>query len=67
MGDETQKQLAYYVNKASDLAESVRRDLQKNKGVLSSTTIVALNDFIIAANVIKSLTDELDQDTIKLN
>lgn len=67
MKTEAEQQLEYYVNKASDLAECVRHDLQKNQGQISQKSIVALNDFIIAANVIKSLTDNLETDSIKLN
>lgn len=50
----TERALAMYVNKASDLAESVKKDIQK-KGYISTKTVLALNAFIIAANNIKDL------------
>lgn len=57
--DATQRALAIYVNRASDLAEAVRLDIQK-KGYISTKTILALNAFIVAANNIKDLTEQLD-------
>lgn len=65
--DSTQRALLAYVEKASELAEAVRKDIQANNGAISNKTVLALNEFIIAANMIKDLTDVLEQDTIKLN
>lgn len=64
--DETQRALAIYVNRAADLADSIKRDIQK-KGYISDKTVIALNDFIIAANVIADLTTALNQINITLN
>jgi hypothetical protein len=63
----TQKLLADYVNKATDLAESVRRNIQHNNAIIDNKTVIALNEFIIAANGIKDLTDELEKVNTKLN
>lgn len=59
--------LALYVDKASDLAENVRYDIQHNDGKISKNTVLALNAFIIAANQIKDLTDNLERTSNKLN
>lgn len=64
--DQTDRALALYVNRASDLAEAVKKDIQK-KGYISNKTVLALNAFIIAANNIKDLTDELDKINMELN
>lgn len=64
--DETQRALAIYVNRAADLAEAVKKDIQK-KGYISDKTVVILNDFIIAANNIADLTTALNQINITLN
>lgn len=65
--DSAQLALALYVDKASDLAEAIRHDVQHNNGAISNKTILALNAFVIAANQIKDLTDTLEQSTTKLN
>lgn len=62
----TQRALAMYVNRAADLAESLKKDIQK-RGYISDKTILALNAFIVAANNIKDLTDELDKINQELN
>lgn len=67
MSKTTIKSLAAYVDKATDLAEAVRNAVQHNSGVIDNKTVLALNDFIIAANNIKDLTDTLENDSIKLN
>lgn len=65
--DQTELALTLYVNKASDLAECLRHDIQHNDSKVSTKTILALNTFIIAANQIKDLTDIIDKNSIKLN
>jgi len=62
----TQKLLADYVNAASDLAEAVRKNIQHD-GKVNIKTVEALNTFIIAANNVKDLTDELEKVNTKLN
>lgn len=64
--DETQRALALYVNRASDLAESVKKDIMK-KGYISDKTVNALNSFIIAANNIADLAEALDELISDLN
>lgn len=58
--DETERALALYVNRASDLAEAVKKDIQK-KGYISQKTVNALNAFIIAANNIADMTEALNE------
>jgi hypothetical protein len=64
--DETLPLLIDYVNKAADLAESVKSDLKKNNKI-SNKTILALNDFIMAAHNIEGLTIQLDKYNMKYN
>lgn len=65
--EDKQLQLALYVNKASELAEAVRYNIQHNNSVITPETIVILNAFIIAANQIKDLTDVVQNGQIQLN
>ena len=55
----TRKALIAYVETASNLAESVKRNVQKD-GRIDKKTILALNQFIIAANEIEHLKEELN-------
>ena len=64
--DKTQRALAMYVNRASDLAESVKNDIIK-KGYISDKTVNALNAFIIAANNIADLEEALNDLISDLN
>lgn len=57
----TKKNLAKYVNAATDLAESVKRNLTKD-GCIDDKTVLALNEFVIATNEIIDFTDELNKD-----
>lgn len=65
--EDKQLQLALYVNKASELAEAVRYNIQHNNSVITPETVVILNAFIIAANQIKDLTDVVQNGQIQLN
>lgn len=56
----TQKALAEYVNAASDLAESVKRNIIHEK-VIDDETVLKLNRFIIAANAIDDMIEELNK------
>jgi len=60
MTDTNMKLLATYVDTAANLAEAVKRDLQKT-GKISQKTILALNAFIVAANDVESLLEPLNQ------
>lgn len=62
----TKQALIKYVDTASILADSVKRNIQHD-GKIDNKTVLALNEFIIAANDISSLTDELNKDKMKLN
>ena len=62
----TKQALMEYANTAADLAESVKRNIIKDR-VIDDKTIIALNMFIIASNAVKDLIDELNRDSIKFN
>lgn len=47
--DEVFVKLDNYVKSANELAESVRRDLMNNEGILSEETLTALTDYGVAA------------------
>jgi len=64
--NKTQRALALYTNKATDLAESLKKDIQKGS-TISQKTVLALNAFIIAANNVKDLTDEIEKIDTSLN
>jgi len=57
----TKRALQKYVNTASDLAESVKRNIQ-HEGVIDNKTVLCLNAFIIAANELAYFTNELDNE-----
>lgn len=50
-----------YANTAATLAESLSKDIQKNRKV-SDNTIIALNDFVQAAMEVTSMVDFLNTD-----
>lgn len=50
--------LARYVNAATDLAESVKRNLQHG-GSIDNETVLKLNEFRIAANAIDTMLEEV--------
>lgn len=56
--DKTEKLLAEYVNRAADLAELLRSDIQHNDSKISNKTILALNAFIIASNAFEEFNDD---------
>lgn len=58
--------LTDYINAATDLAENVKRNIKK-KNVIDNETVLALNNFIIAANSIAFLEDKLTASKMKLN
>lgn len=58
--------LMEYINAASDLAENVKRNIQKNNKI-DSKTVLALNNFTIAANSVAFLEDKLNASKMKLN
>jgi hypothetical protein len=62
MGEVDKKDLIKYVQWASNLAESIRRDIQSHTGKVSQKTVLALNEFTIAANAMKDVTDQLESE-----
>ncbi len=65
--DKQNKQLLIkYVDTAANLAENVKRNIVKN-GLIDDKTVLALNEFIVAENAIKDLTDALNEGNQKLN
>lgn len=61
---EQRRALARYVNAATDLAESIKKDIQKG-GKIDSKTVIRLNEFSIAANEVAYLIQELNKRTVK--
>ena len=66
MSDNNIKLLSAYVDTAANLAEAIKRDLQKT-GKISQKTILALNAFIVAANDVESLFEPLNQISKNIN
>ncbi len=68
--DIAKKMFQNYVDKAADLAESVKRNIV-HEGVIDDETVVKLNNFIIASNEIADMpldfTDGENEDNITLN
>lgn len=64
--DKTKAALVKYVNTASDLAEQIKDDIVHNR-IVSDNTILKLNQFIIAANAIQDLYEELSKDPLEEN
>lgn len=62
----TKQLLANYANKAADLAEAIKRDLQKG-GVITKKTELALKDFVIAANMVDDMINAVKEGTVALN
>ena len=50
--------LSRYVNAASDLAESIKRNIQHG-GQVDDETVLKLNEFTIAANAIDTMLEEV--------
>lgn len=59
-GKITKEAFVKYVDTGHDLAENVKRNIQKD-GCIDNKTVIALNEFIIASNNIQDLTDELHE------
>lgn len=62
----TRKALIAYVNAATNLAESIVRNIRKD-GIIDDKTVTILNEFAIASNNVSDLTDELKNANIKRN
>lgn len=59
--DKTQLAFQKYVDAATDLAESVKRNIIKD-GYVDDKTVNLLNNFFIATNEMANLQDELNDD-----
>ena len=59
-----QRAMAKYVNAATDLAESVKRNIQHG-GVIDDETVLKLNEFRIAANAVADIIDIVQKRVIK--
>lgn len=64
--DRTDQALKNYVNTATELAESVKRNVVHD-GIVDDETINKLNAFMIACNEVSFLIDELNKETNQLN
>lgn len=62
----TEQALIDYFNTGADLAEHVKRCVKKNQRI-DNKTIIALNNFIIAAHNIADLQYELERRNMRLN
>ncbi len=58
----TKEAFAKYVDAGHELAERVKKNIQKDR-IISDETVLALNEFIIASNAVKDLTDKLNDDS----
>jgi len=56
--DKAKKLFQNYVNAATDLAESVKRNIIED-GIIDDTTVNHLNDLMIATNALAKLNDEM--------
>jgi hypothetical protein len=62
--------LLEYIESASDLAESVKRNImkaKKNVAVIDDETVLKLNRFMKASNGIVDLPEQLNNSVAKLN
>lgn len=59
--DKSKKAIQKYVDTATELAESVKRNIV-HEGIIDDETILKLNKFIIAANEIADMLSELTLD-----
>jgi hypothetical protein len=59
--DKAQQAFQDYVDTASDLAESVKRNIV-HEGVIDDETVLKLNAFIIASNAMADLPMNLSED-----
>ena len=62
----TRQKLLRYVDMANKLAEQVKKNIQKD-GCIDDKTVLALNEFIIAANEIEDGTNVLRKQNEQLN
>lgn len=56
----TKQAFIKYVDAGHELAEVLKKHIQKD-GIITNEVVLALNEFIIASNEIKDLTDELSE------
>lgn len=59
----SKKDIQNYVDKSSNLAENVKRNVMHG-GMVDDKTVLALNEFIIAANNIQDLIAELNKNKV---
>lgn len=64
--DKLESLLRKYTDAATGLAEAVKRNI-KHDSKIDKVTVLALNEFIIAANEVSFFTDKLNNANIKLN
>lgn len=57
---QTQRTLVNYVNSATDLADAIKWCVQHNDRVLDDNAVLKLNEFAIAANAVRDMTEELN-------
>lgn len=65
--NESYLKLIKYVNAATDMAESLERDIKAKDRKVSNDTVLALSKFVAAANSVQKMLDQVERDTVKLN
>lgn len=55
----TKQAFMKYVNAAHDLAEAIKKNIQKNN-LITQETVLALNEFTISANEIIDFLDDIE-------
>lgn len=68
--DKGKKAIQKYIETATNLAESVKRNIV-HEGIIDDETVIKLNQFIISANeiadMLSELTDDENENNLKLN
>ncbi len=60
------KDVQKYIDKAANLAESVKRNIQHNS-IIDDKTVIALNEFIIISNELSDLLKDINKDKVTYN
>lgn len=64
--NENYLKLVRYVNAASEMAESLTKDIKAGKAI-SNETVLAVSRFISASSSIQKMLDQVESDKVKLN
>jgi len=64
--NKTKQALKRYIDAAANLAELIKRNIQKD-GCIDNKTVLALNEFVVASNEVADLTEQITATNIKYN